>query len=115
MNDDLPAPRKFTFKAKDFASENVASTPPAPSIHEILRDNLTAQKSAEPAVLPNLHDRRTRRRQDYWITMLAGNLLGAGSALFLPLNAVVLVYLLAFFVIFNLTLVWVMFQVMDKY
>jgi hypothetical protein len=115
MNDDDPPSRKFVFKARAFDQDNVASTSPAPSVHEILRQNLSVQKSAEPEVLPHLHDRRTKRRRDYWITMLCGNALGGLAAVILPTNVVVLVFLLAFFVIFNLSLVWILFHVMDKY
>jgi hypothetical protein len=115
MDEADPPPRKFTLKAKDFTRENVPSTPPPPTVHEVLQANLTVQKSIEPKVLPHLYDRRTKRRKDYWITMIAGNLLAAGCALLLPSNAVALVYLLAFVVIFNVSLLWVMFQIMDKY
>jgi hypothetical protein len=115
MDEADPPPRKFILKAKDFTRENVPSTPPPPTVHEVLQANLTVQKSVEPEVLPHLHDRRTKRRQDYWITMLAGNLLAAGCALLLPLNADAIVGLLAFVALFNLGLLWVMFQVMDKY
>lgn len=114
MNED-PPPRKFSLKAREFKRENVAETPAAPGVHEILRQNLAVQKSVEPEVPLNLHDRRTHRRRDYLIVVLSGNTLGALAAVLLHGNVVVLVYLLAFFVIFNLGLYWVMFQVMDKY
>ena len=115
MNEADPSPRKFAFKARSFDQANVASQPPAPSVHEILRQNLAVQKSAEPEVLPHLHDRRTKRRRDYWFVMLSGNALGGLAAVILQGNIVALVYLLVFFVIFNLGLVWTMFFVMDKY
>jgi hypothetical protein len=115
MNEADPTPRKFAFKARSFDQANLPSQPPAPSVHEILRHNLAVQKSAEPEILPHLHDRRTKRRRDYWITMLCGNALGGLAAVILPANVVVLVFLLAFFVIFNLSLAWILFHVMDKY
>ncbi len=115
MDEDAPAPRKFTFKDKEFARENVRATPPAPSVHEILRDNLAVQKSVEPEVIPNLKDRRTKRRNDFIILLVAGNLLGVLLGIVVPSNVVTVVYLLAYFVIFNIALVWVMYQVMDKY
>jgi hypothetical protein len=115
MSDDTPPPRKFSLKAKEFKRDNAPETPAAPGVHEILRQNLAVQKSMEPEVPLNLHDRRTHRRRDYLLVMLSGNTLGALAAVLLHGNVVVLVYLLAFFVIFNLGLYWVMFQVMDKY
>lgn len=115
MNEDDPPPRKFTLKARSFETDNVASTPPAPSIHEILRQNLLVQKSVEPEVMPHLHDRRTNRRRDYLITMLSGNALGGIASVSLHANIVVMVFVLAFIVIFNVSLVWIMFHVMDKY
>jgi hypothetical protein len=115
MNDDDPPSRKFVFKARAFDQDNVASTSPAPSVHEILRQNLSVQKSAEPEVLPHLHDRRTKRRRDYWIVMLGMNTLAALAGVVVHGNPVGSVYLLAFFVMFNIGLPWIMFQVMDKY
>jgi hypothetical protein len=115
MDETDPPPRKFTLKEKSFAVENHRATPPAPSIHEMLGQNLAVQKSVEPAVLPHLADRRTNRRRDYWVTMLSGNALGAGALIFLHSNPVALVYLLGFFIIFNVCLLWVMYAVMSKY
>jgi len=110
-----PPPRKFTLKEKSFAVANSRDTPAAPSVHEILGQNLAVQKSVEPAVLPHLTDRRTNRRRDYWITMLSGNALGGITLIFLHSNPVALIYLLAFFIIFNISLLWVMYAVMSKY
>ena len=115
MDEDAPAPRKFTFKDKEFARENVRATPPAPSVHEILRDNLTVQKSVEPEVLPNLRDRRTKRRRDYWVLMLTVNPVIAAFGWIFYGDPVGSIYLLAFFVLFNVGLPWIMFKVMDKY
>lgn len=115
MLDDDPPPVKYTLKAKTFEVANSRATPPAPSVHEILNQNLTRQKAFEPEVLPNLHDRRTNRRRDYWVSMLSGNAVGAVAMIFLHTNPVALIYLLAFFVIFNVCLLWVMYSVMSKY
>lgn len=115
MDDDAPAPRKFTFKDKEFTRENVRATPPALSVHEILRDNLAVQKSVEPEVLPNLRDRRTKRRRDYLILLLTMNPLIAAVGWMVHGSPIGSIYLLAFFVMFNVGLPWIMFQVMDKY
>ena len=116
MDETDPPPRKFVLNpAKTFAVDNPRTTPPAPSVHEILGQNLAVQQSVEPAVLPHLHDRRTKRRRDYWVTMSSGNCLGGAAMAFLHSNPVALIYLLAFFIIFNVSLLWVMYAVMDKY
>ena len=115
MKEADPPPRKFTFKDKSFPRENVAATPPAPSVHEILRDNLAVQKSIEPALLPDLKDRRTKRRRDYWILMLTMNPLFAFVGWTVYGSPVGSIFLLSFCVIFNVGLPWIMFQVMDKY
>ncbi len=115
MDEGAPAPRKFTFKDKEFARENVRTTPPAPSVHEILRDNLTVQKSVEPGVLPHLKDRRTKRWRDYWVLMLTVNPVLAAFGWIFYGDPVGSIYLLSFFVLFNVGLPWIMFQVMDKY
>lgn len=115
MDDNAPAPRKFTFKDKEFIRENVRATPPAPSVHEILRDNLAVQKTVEPEVLPNLRDRRTKRLRDFWVLMLTVNPVFAVFGWIFYGDPVGSIYLLAFFVLFNVGLPWIMFQVMDKY
>ena len=115
MNEEDPPPRKFTFKDKAFVRENIADTPKAPSVHEILRDNLAVQKSIEPAVLPHLKDRRTKRRRDYWLLMLTMNPLIALIGWVVYGDPVGSIFLLSFFVVFNVGLPWIMFQVMDKY
>lgn len=115
MDDDAPAPRKFTFKDKEFTRENVRGTPPAPSVHEILRDNLAVQKSVEPEVMPNLRDRRTKRTRDYWFLMISLNSLAALAGVIVGWNTVSSIFLLSFYVIFNVSLPWIMFHVMDKY
>ena len=114
MSDD-PPPVKYALKPKTFEVANSRATPPAPSVHEILNQNLIRQKTIEPAVLPNLKDRRTNRRRDYWVSMLSGNTLGALAGVFLHTNPVALIYLLAFFIIFNVCLLWVMYSILDKY
>ena len=115
MDEDAPAPRKFTFKDKEFVRDNLRATPSAPSVHEILRDNLAVQKSVEPEVLPNLKDRRTKRRRDYWLLMLTMNPLIALVGWMVYGSPVGSIFLLSFCVIFNIGLPWIMFQVMDKY
>lgn len=110
-----PPPVKYGLKPKVFPVANDRATPPAPTVHEVLQQNLARQQAAEPAVLPHLKDRRTKRRRDYWVLMLGGNALGGVCAWLLPLNPVVFIYLLAFIIVFNVSLLWVMFHVMDKY
>jgi hypothetical protein len=115
MNEEDPPPRKFTFKDNAFKRENVTATPPAPSVHEILRANLAVQKSIEPAVLPNLKDRRTKRTRDYWFLMISLNSLAALTGVILGWDTISSIFLLSFYVIFNVSLPWIMFYVMDKY
>jgi fatty acid desaturase len=81
----------------------------------MLRANLARQRQAEGELLKPLPPRSNRRRNDYLIAALAGNLLAALGFIYLPGNPVTFVYLVAFVVIYNISLVWVLFFVMDRY
>ncbi len=115
MDETDPPPRKFALKAKSFEVANSRDTPAAPSVHEILGQNLAVQKAIEPEVLPDLVDHRNNRRRDYWVLMIGGNVLGLLAWTLLHANPAFLVFLLSFGVVFNIALLWIMYAVMSKY
>ena len=103
-----------------------AGTPPpapgavAPSkaeneIHAILRANVArAEAQGLNQVIPERR-RPSRRKRDFWLLFISGNLLVVASVSGLYRNAVTLVFGLAAIVMFSLGLIWVMWVVMDDY
>lgn len=110
-----PSARKFTLKGKSIEIINSKHNSDAPiTVEAILHANLARQQVSEPPLSLEVK-RRNRRQRDYWLLMIAGNLFGATLAVFLPHNPFVMVFLLSFFVVFNLGLYWVAFHVMARY
>ena len=140
-----PPRREFRFKPAAFESANRAvdptlgdfpidvknlnrqaapsSPPPAASapppaeneIHAILRANLARdQAKGENEVVPQ-NRRPSRRKRDFWLLLIGGNLLVAGTVGVLQKNVVTVVFGFSAMVFFSLGLIWVMWVVMDDY
>ncbi len=110
-----PVASKFTLKEKSIEVINSKDNSDAPiTVEAILHSNLTRQQVSTPPLSFDVR-RPNHRQRDYWLLMIAGNLFGATLAVFLPHNPFVTVFLLAFFVVFNLGLYWVAFHVMARY
>lgn len=86
-----------------------------PTVQELLRANAVRERSAIGELLAPLPRRSNKRLRDYLILVVCGNLLALLAFLFLPMNPVSFVYLVAFVAIYNTSLPWVMFAVMDRY
>ena len=136
-------PREFHFKPTAFARANrpadatpgnapidvaqlyrAASAPaPAPAaprkaeneVHAILRANLAADvaKGLNQVVLQNR--RPSRRKRDYWLVLVGGNLGFAGAMLLAHKNVVTLVFGFSGMVFFSIGLTWIMWAVLDDY
>jgi hypothetical protein len=115
MPDADPPPQRYGLKAREFTKANQPATPPAPSVHEILRNNLVRGQAVEEATPMDLTDHRTKRTRDYWLVMIAGNGLGGLLWWLLPSSPLISILLPGVLLVLNLGLYWVMFQVMDKY
>ena len=117
MESDPPPPKKFELKAREFERLNQKGPAGKGAEHDvfaILQQNRSVEQQkglGEVEIKPT----RSRRRRDYWLVLIAGNLVLAGVAVLGRSNAIVLVYDLAGFVVFNLGLTWVMWFVMDDY
>lgn len=105
------------FRAAAAGAPLVAPVGPTPKndIHEILRTNLAADEAAGLHAVKPVSPRPSRRRRDYVIVAGSVNLLLFGLALFFRDAPVVLIFVLAAFVLFNLRLAWSMWIVMDDY
>ncbi len=113
----LPARTHYAL-APDRPVDHVNGSPtdaPPLSVEDMLRGNLARQRSADGELLAPLPPRPNRRRTDYLIMVTCGNLLALAAWLLLPANPMVLVPLLAFLVIYNIGLAWVLFGVLDRY
>jgi hypothetical protein len=88
------------------------------SVEELLRENLAAE-GRQPA--PPVHSATQvrspgrARRRDYLIAAFSCNAIGLAAFLLLPRTPYMVVPLLAYFVIINVGLYWVFYQVMDRY
>lgn len=109
----FPGQTTFTFGAKSFETVNVRNSEAPPTVQEMLDGNLALQQAAEGELLKSHPPRSNKRRNDYLILMLGLNAIIAirllqGAPVFDP-------FLVALFVMGNISLVWIMFVVMDRY
>jgi len=117
MDPDALLPKKFDLKPREFERLNTPGPAGKGAEHDvfaILQQNRSVEKQKGLNEV-EIKETKSRRRRDYWLVLLGGNLLLGGVAVLGRSNAVVLVYDLAGFVIFNLGLTWVMWFVMDDY
>jgi hypothetical protein len=94
-----------------------AGTKPAPAendVHDILRANLArAQAKGQNEVIPVR--RVSRRKRDYWLLLIGGNLTVVGLVLLLQKNFVTLVFGFSAMILVSIALTWIMWFVMDDY
>lgn len=113
----FPPPRKLSLAPdRGIQVVNTHETIHAPSVREILLSN---HKKQDPFVKPltnaDFVDRRTGRNRDYLIAAGVGNGVALLAFFLLPGGAVMFTFILAGVVIYNLSLAWLMFFVIDKY
>jgi hypothetical protein len=112
----FPARRPFTLGARTVEKVNTSADPhAAPSIEEMLRDNLARQQSAGSELLKPLPPRSNRRLKDYLFTVVAGALVSMIPWLFVPVNIGHVFISLAATAFVALCAAWVFFVVMDRY
>ena len=121
------APRKFALKPKDFerlnaprpetAEEAARDTAPALNDMTALRHEVRAREAAAglDEIKPPDRPRSNRRRQDFWLLLIGGNLAIVGAVAFVGANPVSLLFGLGGVVMFSLGLTWTMWFVMDRY
>lgn len=80
-------------------------------VHAILRENLAKADAAGLNDLAPKPRRRSRRKRDYFFLLIVGNLVGGGLFAWQQGNIVVL----AGMGLFNISLTWTMWFVMDDY
>lgn len=127
MSDETPAPRKFTFKPKEFERVNLprpetgADTPPAPppAANDVvaIRQELRAREIAAglDTLKPPDRPRSNLRRRDYWLLLVLGNGAIVGVAALVGFNIMTVVYAFSGVILYTIGLTWVMWGVMDRY
>ena len=84
-------------------------------VHGILRTNAAHAKSAGlNAVVPRRR-RPSRRKRDYWLVLIGGNLVFVGAAAVGSRNVVTVGFAFGGIIFFSLALTWVMWVVLDDY
>ena len=112
----FPVAPKHQLKAKVISYTPDARDPV--SVEDLLRGNLSAAARREPstAAIAAASPRPGRkRRRDFIVAIAACNALGLAAFFLLPRTPYILVPLLSYFVLSNIGLYWIYYQVMDRY
>lgn len=86
----------------------------AHDVHAMLRENRAVEEQAgfdEVIVRPV----KSRRKRDFWLMLIVGNLVIIGATLLSGLNPVTLLFGFAGLIMLSLGLTWIMWFVMDDY
>lgn len=124
-----PAPRKFAFKPKEFervnapraeAPQTAEATPESiPAANDVfaIRQELRAREIAAGMDTLKPADRppSTKRRRDFWLLLLGGNLAIVGTAAVVGLNVMTVVYAFAGVILYTIGLTWTVWFVMGRY
>jgi hypothetical protein len=84
-------------------------------VHAILRANLVQADEAGLNAVELTPQRASRRKREYWLLLVGGNLLIAALVFGLSRNVVVLVFAGSGMIFYSLALTWIMWMVMDDY
>lgn len=121
MPDEAGPPRKvYGLKPKEFERVNTAepgpAAPRANDVFAIQREQREREiASGMDELKPNDRPQSKRRRRDYWLLLLGGNLALIAAALLAGLNVVTAVYVFSGVVLYSIALTWIMWFVMDDY
>lgn len=111
-------PKNYAMKPRKFARVNAPAGTQAKSaehdVYAILQQNRAVEKLAGLNEV-ELKVVKSRRKRDYWLLLIAGNLLIVSLVALGRLNAVSMIFGLAGIVILSLGLTWVMWFVLDDY
>lgn len=83
-------------------------------VYAVLQQNRAIEKKAGLNEV-QIREIKYRRKRDYWLTLIGGNIFIVGAVYIIGFNVFTLVYGLAGVVMFSLGLTWIMWQIMSKY
>jgi hypothetical protein len=144
MEPEDPPRKNYGFKDREFKRDNAVTgtTPPPPTAKELAMmagpvvaspKGATGPKADDPNdVFSALQQNRaveqghggdqieirkvkSRRRRDYWLMLIGGNLLIAGGVVVLGANVVSVMFGLGGVILFSISLTWIVWQVMGRY
>lgn len=111
----FPPRPHYTLAPRPVECVNATGPGNAPSVQDLLRVNLDHECAANQGLLAPQATRPNRRRRDYLLLVVAGNALAALAWTILPASPFTLVPLFSFVVMFNISVPWILFGVMDRY
>lgn len=144
MEPDDPPRKNYGFKDREFKRENAptGSVPPPPTAKELAMmagpvvqspKGATGRKADDPNdVFATLQQNRaieqklgadavevrkvkSRRKRDFWLLLIGGNLVIVGVVVVVGLNVMTVAFGFAGILIFSIGLTWIMWQVMGRY
>jgi hypothetical protein len=144
MEPEDPPRKNYGFKEREFKRDNAptGSVPPPPTVKELAMlagpvtaspKGATGAKAGDPNdVFATLQRNRateqehggdrieirkikSKRRRDFWLMLIGGNLLIGGSVVVLGLNVFTVMFGLGGVILFSITLTWIVWQVMGRY
>ena len=106
------------YRAANSPAHPAPAAAPAPAendVHAILRANHAANEAKGLNQVIPQEPPPSRRKRDYWLLLIAGNLLFGGFAVLTRGNPITLVFGFSGMIFFSVGLTWIMWGVMDKY
>lgn len=111
----FPPRPHYTLAPRSIERVNNTGAETAPSVQDLLRVNLTHEGSTDQERLAPLAKRPNRRLRDYLFLAVCGNAFAALAWILIPASPFTHVPLFSFVILFNISLPWVLFGVMDRY
>jgi uncharacterized integral membrane protein len=125
MEPDDPPRKKYGFKDREFPRDNApAAGNPLPTAKELaMMAGPVAPTASKAPPEPKAGDPndveikviKSRRKRDFWLVLVGGNLAIIGAVWFSGINVTTVVFGLAGLIVFSIGLSWIMWQVMDRY
>ena len=116
-SDDPPPVKHALTTAKfDAVNEPTATPTPAPTdVYQVLQDNLARENAAGMNVVKPVPKRPSRRKRDFWLLLVLGNLTIAATVHLAGGRVMSNLFGLAGIMLLSVSLVWVMWFAMDDY
>jgi uncharacterized integral membrane protein len=83
-------------------------------VYAAMQQNRTVEKAHGMDTI-EIRKVKSRRKRDYWILMIGGNLVIVLTVLFAGPNVVSVLFGFAGVIMFSLSATWIMWQIMDRY
>ena len=140
-----PPRKNYGFKDRDFKRDNAlkSTEPPPPTakelaimsgpvanhgkaavgsakvedpndVYAVLQENRTVEKKHGLSEV-EIREIKSRRKRDYWLLLIGGNLAIVGAVALSGFNIVSVIFGLSGLIVFSIGTTWIMWQVMNKY